>query len=241
MTQTDEELLQHTAASFMPETEPAPQAHGNGDDESDINTDLGDSNDDLDELDNLLKRFRIRMTSIKNERNVLREQNQALQDENVARNAELEESSRRLRAQLDQAEVRLRTSETAVERLSQQVAETEERARAAENDLENTRLDLSRTNRINSLTRAVWPVSDAVKFRSLKDNFGPDIAEALTSLPADRDYCIKRYRMTSSTQAQGPDRRANYHPEFKPADGPGGFVMLRGKVAWVKILLQEQY
>jgi len=231
----DEELLQHTAASFMPETDPAPQAHGNRDDESDSSTDHIDSeDDDLDEMDDLLKKFRIRMTSIKNERNALRERNQALEDEIVARNAELEESSRRLRAQLDQTEVRLRTSETAVERLSQQVAETDERARAAENDLENTRLDLSSTNRINSLTRTVSPESEAVKYLKYR------IAEALSSFPADPDYC-RRYHLTSSTPHRGPDRRANYHPEFKREQGLGLFVKLRGKVAWLQIWLQEQY
>jgi len=76
--------------------------------------------------------------------------------------------------------------------------------------------------------------------QSLEHKFGPHIAEALTSLPADPQYC-QRYHMTSSTPARGPDRRAYCHPEFRPADGPGVFVMLRGKVAWLKIWLQEQY
>ena len=168
------------------------------------------------------------MTSIKTERKALRERNQALEDEILA----LEESSRRLRAQRDKAVTRLRTSQTAVERLSQQVAETEERARAAENDLENTRFDLPSTNRINSSTRTLRPVSDAVPSLQYR------IAEAVSSLRVDPEYCA-HYRMTTSTPARGPDRRT--HPEFKEAVGLGLFVRFRGKITWLKIWLQEQY
>jgi hypothetical protein len=231
MTHTDQE---NTAASATPGTDPGPV---NRDDESDSGRDHGDSDDDaIDELDDILKNLKIRMTSTKNERNAFRDRNQVLEDGIVElreRNAEHEESSRRLRAQLDRAEVQLQTSETTMERLSQQVSETEERVRASENDLEDVRLELARNNRL-------WPVTDAVKFQSVQRNFGPHIAEALSSLPADPVYC-RRYHMTSSTPAQGPDRRAYRHPEFEPAQGPGLFVMLRDKVAWLRIWLQEQH
>jgi hypothetical protein len=232
MTQTEQTV------SAMPETDPAP--HVNRDDESDKSSDHGDSDDDdFDELDDLVKNLRIWTTRTKNERNAFRDRNQVLEDEIVElreRNAEHEESSRRLRAQLDQAEVQLQTSETIMERLSQQVAETEERVRASENDLENARAELDRTRRNNLL----WPITDAVKFQSVQHNFGPHIAEALSSLPADPVYC-RRYHMTSSTPAQGPDRRAYRHPEFEPAHGSGLFVILRDRVAWLRIWLQEQH
>jgi hypothetical protein len=245
MTQMDK------AASANPETNtsyPGPHAQVNQDADWDSSSDHGDSDDDdLDQLEDLLKSLRIRMTSTKNERKAFRERNQALEDEIVelrARNAELDQLSRYLRAQLDQAEVQLRTSETehnsVMERLSQQVAEREQRVGAVENDLENTRLDLANTKRSNLRTRILWPVSDAVKFQSLQSTFGHHIAEALSSLPANPEYC-QRYRMTSSTPARGPDRRAHFHPEFRPADGPGLFVMFRGKVTWLQIWLQEQY
>lgn len=249
MTQTDKEVLQHTAAGAIPETNtsyPVLQASVNQDDASDNSSDHGDSDDDdLDELDDLLKNLRIRMTSTKNERNTLRERNQALEDEIVElkeRKGKLEEPSRRLGAQLDQANVRLQKSETdhnsAMERLSQQVTETEQRAIAAENDLEDARLELASEKRSNSVLRRLWPIDDVFKFQTLQRNFGPHIAEALTSLPADPRDC--RYHMTSSTPARGPDRRTHYHPEFKPADGSGLFVMFRGKVSWLHVWLQEQ-
>ena len=226
MTQTDQE-------NALPETDPA--THVNRDDESDSSSDHGDSDDDdFDELDSLLKNLRIWTTRTKNERNAFRDRNQALEDEIVElreRNAEHKESSRRLRAQLDQAEVQLQTSETTMERMSRQVAETEERVRASENDLEDARNKLRRARRNNL---------DAVKFRSVQHNFGPHIAEALSSLPADRVYC-RRYHMTSSTPAQGPDRRAHRHPEFEPAHGSGLFIMLGDRVAWLRIWLQEQH
>ena len=245
MTQTEKEDLPHTAASAKPETNtpyPAPQAHVNQDSDSDSSSDHGDSDhsdtddNDLDKLENFLKDLRIRMTGTKNERNAIRERNQALESEIAklrARNAELKKSWR-------QAEVRVQKSEkdhnSTMERLSQQVTETEKRARAAENDLEDTRRVLDRTGRSGSrLLRTLLPKYEA--FKSLEHNFGHDIAEALSSPPADLEYS-RRYDRTSSTPAKGPDRRR--HPEFMPADGPGLFVMHRGKVTWLKIYLQEQ-
>jgi chromosome segregation ATPase len=245
MTQTDKEDLLHTAASAKPETNtsyPAPQAHVNQCSDSDSSSDHGDSDhsdtddDDLDKLENFLKDLRIRMTNIKNERNAICERNQSLEDEILklrARNAELKHSWR-------QAEVRVQRSETdhnsTMERLSQQVTETEQRARAAETDLEDTRRVLNRERRSASrIFRTLRPKYEA--FERLEANFGDHIAEALSSPPADLEYC-RRYDRTSSTPAKGPDRRR--HREFMPPDGPGLFVMHRGKVAWLKIYLQEQ-
>jgi hypothetical protein len=128
-----------------------------------------------------------------------------------------------------------RLSQQLAER-EQQLAEREQRGTATENDLRDTRRDLARERRINGMLMESW--SDAGKWYNLERNFGPHLAEALTSLPADPRHC--RYRMTGTTPARGPDRRNGYHPEFMAPDGSGLFVMLNGKVAWLHVWLQEQ-
>ena len=114
MTQTDQDFLQHDAGS-APETNSSYPAHVNQDDSDSNSSDQGNSDDDaLDKFEDFFQNLRIRMRSSKNERNTFRDRNQALEDEIVelrAKNAELEESSARLRAQLDQAAVRLSETE----------------------------------------------------------------------------------------------------------------------------------
>ena len=244
MTQTDEE------ASLPPPTPPPTQVQepntsdpaSGADQDNALNSTRDDSTRDenaLDKLGELLFDLRIQIRNNKNKRNTLRDENRALSAEIAelkARLREIENASLRLTAQARQAEARLRTEHAAeVKRLSQDVEREKQRAANAATAQQVASHELRVVNERVSQIQAT--AADNTLLQSLHRTFGDRIAEALTAVPAYPQPT--QYRMTSSKPARGPDRRS--HPEFMPADGLGLFVVLRGKVAWLRIWLQEQY
>jgi len=197
-------------------------------------SDVDDDDEVLNELDDRLRHLRIRMRNKNGERNALRDRNQALEDEL----SQLREASRRIQAQLDACAARLQAAENGhaaeAERLSRQVAREQRRAARAEEALGSVRSELAAANREIGETAESVVQNDTLQ--TLRRSFGDRIAEALTSTPVRVPH--ERYRMTGTTPARGPDRRR--HREFEPADGPGTFVMFRGRLAWIKIWLQTQ-
>jgi len=235
MNRTDDDSLPPTprTGSFDEPRTPEPL--------SDVDEEHGSTDDEaLDGLEGLLRHLRIRIRHNRNQRNALQDRVQFLEAELGqlrVRNTKLVEASRLVQAQLDESEARFQAAENdnAVEadRLSRQVARQEQRAVAAEEALRLARAELAGANRRIAEFRAT---ANNDTLQTLRRSFGDRIAEALTS--ALVPGAAAHYRMTSTTPARGPDR--NRHREFQPADGPGNFIMFRGKLAWIQIWLQTQ-